>query len=142
MDTTKDLINYVEGLFDCEIGPSTGYFDIGPERNIYVTYAAISNTEKSLVDWFAKNVFDPLLALGGKKIYWRFNEKIEYFQEEPPSSDEDLADFFACFPDSKPYSGRERLYTRLVAVDANNKAIKIDQKIKFDGQMIEEIEHE
>ncbi|GAF67581.1 unnamed protein product [marine sediment metagenome] len=133
---SKELIDYVESAFICKQGEARCSHEIKHLNKCfpYVAYAVAGQDETSVAIWMKKNVFDPLRDLGGKYLFWRLSEKID-FGYEAPLTDEDIKNF----PDLPQYNGTARIYTRVLVLDDKFNPIRIEDKIKPEGVAMKEI---
>lgn len=134
---TSELIARVEKDFDCIDGFRGAFCDHDGKLTPYVAYAAAAQDEDTLTGWLLDNVFDPLKAAGAEKLYWRYEQKIEHSAVIPLSEDEakEWGSPFRpnCF---------SRIYTRIVALDADGNPISIADEIKPEGVPCKELENE
>jgi len=114
-------IKRAEKLFDCEHGFRGAYFDIegrhGPVRIVYVVYAAAGPDRDNLEDWFVNNVLLPLAAQGGKKLYWRNEEKIELKKED----------------------GAWRIWARIAVLDDKSNLVTVPDMVKPEGEPMRDL---
>ncbi len=120
----RNPTDLAERNFKCEIGPAKACFETDAGvRVVYVAYAAGCCTSSPLSDWMIDKVFQPLLEKGGKYLYWRLPEKIEY---RLPSEDDD----------------RYRIYTRIAVLDKDFDSISVSDMVKPEGYAMREIDDE
>ena len=134
-------IEFAEKNFECIDGPQMAWFtpDGFDDRLTYVVYAAAGGSDDALNKWLIDNVLKPLLALGGKRLYWRLEYKVKEYMEYPATEDKETGTKAEDFPDLPIYGGVHRIYTRIVVLDDDNNPITIDDEIKLEGECMKEL---
>ena len=118
--TVRNPIDCAESNFKCAVGPAAAWFDLGESvgenttKVVYVAYAAGSSSSKPLNGWLIDNVFKPLLEKGGKYLYWRLPEKVEF---KHPSDDDPVY----------------RIYTRIAVLDKDFNSVVLPEMAKPEG---------
>ena len=126
--TARNPVTCAEANFTCFLGPQKAYFeldktiDASDRRVVYVAYAARADNPKALSDWLIDSVLNPLLEKGGRYLYWRLPEKIDFSH---PSVD----------------APEYRIYTRIAVLDKDLQAVSLPDMVKPEGVAMRKLEN-